>query len=432
MEYVKEDSQINRKKKIKKLTINFFIIMIVLTFFSNTINNFSLPKVTAGSPVSGQISKEINGSGVIEARESAKLYGESGKIVEEVNVKIGDKVTKGKILIKLKKEDLKSKLEEENIKYNQYNLELEKLKNEGVYKEKNLKRKVEEAKEKMNSEIKKLDKTSKLVKEGYEAQVNLDKQVLALSDAKRVYEQSLDDYDNALKEQQNSINKAGYDIQMEKNEINKISKDMSSSSDIIAPCDGIISELNVEKGQAVDGSKPIIIINSSSKGFQFRMSVDNANLKYIAKGDKISITMKSTEDKNLEGTIREIVNSPVTKEGKKDDSKKDLLIDINVKNLIGGEEGDGLISKKATSNTMVIPNSAVNTDMDGSKFVWVLNEKKGVLGNQYFLKKFKISIGESDNSNTAILNGITENDKVVIKVEDDKAVSDGSYVTMKN
>ncbi|WP_027626100.1 efflux RND transporter periplasmic adaptor subunit [Clostridium lundense] len=432
MECVKEDNQINRKKKIKKLTINFFVIMAALTFFSNTINNFFLPKVTVESPVSGSISKEINSLGVIEARESAKLYGESGKIVEEVNVKIGDKVTKGKILIRLKKEDLKSKLEEENIKYNQYNLELEKLKNEGIYKEKNLKRKVEETKEKMNSEIKNLDKTSKLVKEGYEAQVSLDKQVLVLSDAKRAYEQALDDYNNALNEQRNSIKKVEYDIQMEKNEINKINKDMSISSDISAPCDGVISELNVEKGQTVDGSKPIIIINNSSKGFQFRMSVDNANLKYIAKGDKINITMKSTEDKNVEGTIREIVNSPITKEGKKDDSKKDLLIDINMKNLIGGEEGDGFISKKISSSTIVIPNSAVNTDMDGSKFVFVLKEKNGVLGNQYSLKKFKISIGESDNANTAIRNGITQDDKVVIKVEDDKAVSDGSYVTIKN
>ena len=37
----------DRKDKIKNITIIFLLVMLILTFFSNTIMNYSLPEVSA-------------------------------------------------------------------------------------------------------------------------------------------------------------------------------------------------------------------------------------------------------------------------------------------------------------------------------------------------------------------------------------------------
>lgn len=55
-----------RKKRVKKVTVSFFTIMLLLTFFSNTIMNYSLPQVATKKVESGIIEKGIKGTGIVE------------------------------------------------------------------------------------------------------------------------------------------------------------------------------------------------------------------------------------------------------------------------------------------------------------------------------------------------------------------------------
>ena len=90
-----------RKDIIKNITIIFLIIMLVLTFFSSTIMNRSLPEVAAQYAYSGQITTSVRANGVTEANENYQVILEEGRIIHTVHVRRGDKVNTGYLLFTL-------------------------------------------------------------------------------------------------------------------------------------------------------------------------------------------------------------------------------------------------------------------------------------------------------------------------------------------
>lgn len=96
----------NKKREwVKNAIIIFLVIMLLLTFFSNTIMNYSLPEVAAQYVNSGTLSEQIRGSGTVEANQNYEVkMGETRKIAS-VEVKVGDEVEKGQTLMKLEDSD---------------------------------------------------------------------------------------------------------------------------------------------------------------------------------------------------------------------------------------------------------------------------------------------------------------------------------------
>ena len=84
---------------VKNAAIIFLAIMLVLTFFSNTIMNRSLPEVAAQYTQPGTISANIRGTGTIEAVESFAVKTEQTRKVLSVPVTLGDEVAVGDTLI---------------------------------------------------------------------------------------------------------------------------------------------------------------------------------------------------------------------------------------------------------------------------------------------------------------------------------------------
>ncbi len=66
-EVVTERTKKSRKDIIKDIAIAFLSILLLLTFFSNTIMNYSLPEVAIQQVDSGTISPIIRGTGTVEA-----------------------------------------------------------------------------------------------------------------------------------------------------------------------------------------------------------------------------------------------------------------------------------------------------------------------------------------------------------------------------
>ena len=62
-----EEKNIKRKEWVKTVAIIFLSIMLVLTFFSNTIMNYSLPEVATEYVQSDSITTQVRGTGMVEA-----------------------------------------------------------------------------------------------------------------------------------------------------------------------------------------------------------------------------------------------------------------------------------------------------------------------------------------------------------------------------
>lgn len=96
---VKEKSK--KRELIKTIAIIFLAVLLVLTFFSQTIMNHSLPEVATQLVSSGTINAKIRGSGTVAANESYDVMLGQTREVRSVCVKVGDKVEEGTLLFVL-------------------------------------------------------------------------------------------------------------------------------------------------------------------------------------------------------------------------------------------------------------------------------------------------------------------------------------------
>lgn len=107
----------NLKKRewIKNAIIIFLVVMLILTLFSNTIMNYSLPEVSAQYTSSGQITNKVRGTGVVETADPYSLVVKEARKISAVKVRPGDTVEIGDVIYELdeaESEELKEALDE--------------------------------------------------------------------------------------------------------------------------------------------------------------------------------------------------------------------------------------------------------------------------------------------------------------------------------
>lgn len=100
-----------RREWVKTAAIVFLSVMLVLTFFSNTIMNYSLPEVSTQYVQSGSITAKIRGTGVVESGDPYEITINETRKVSGVPIRVGDVIQKGDVLLYLEDlegEELKS------------------------------------------------------------------------------------------------------------------------------------------------------------------------------------------------------------------------------------------------------------------------------------------------------------------------------------
>lgn len=97
----------NRKKRdwVKNAAIVFLTVMLLLTFFSNTIMNHSLPEVATEYITSGTIVSKIRGTGVVESGDPYNVQVMEARKVAGIVAQVGDEVEKDDILLYLEDEE---------------------------------------------------------------------------------------------------------------------------------------------------------------------------------------------------------------------------------------------------------------------------------------------------------------------------------------
>ena len=94
-----------RREWVKTFAIIFLVVLLILTFFSQTIMNRSLPEVAAQYVESGTINAKIRGSGAVSADETYDVTISQTRKIRSVLVKVGDTVNAGDVLFMLEPAD---------------------------------------------------------------------------------------------------------------------------------------------------------------------------------------------------------------------------------------------------------------------------------------------------------------------------------------
>lgn len=94
-----------RREWIKTAAIVFLSVLLLLTFFSGTIQNYSLPEVAVAYTTSDTVSSGIRVSGTVSASRTYNVTVDQTRTVKAVNVRNGDEVAAGDVLLELENED---------------------------------------------------------------------------------------------------------------------------------------------------------------------------------------------------------------------------------------------------------------------------------------------------------------------------------------
>lgn len=93
-----ENAQTKKREWVKNAAIIFLTVMLLLTFFSNTIMNYSLPEVATRYVQRGTITAKVRGTGNVEATDPYNVMVKESRVISSVAVKQGDTVEKDQVL----------------------------------------------------------------------------------------------------------------------------------------------------------------------------------------------------------------------------------------------------------------------------------------------------------------------------------------------
>lgn len=114
-----------RREWIKNALIIFLVLMLVLTFCSNTIMNMYLPEVSTEAVNSGRLRESIRGTGTAESGKAYEVTVSNARTIKNVYVKNGDEVKEGDALFEFEKGD-ETELDTAKSTYLEYQIDYQK------------------------------------------------------------------------------------------------------------------------------------------------------------------------------------------------------------------------------------------------------------------------------------------------------------------
>lgn len=428
--YDMEDDKITerRKKKILKVGQIFLIVIIILTFTSKSIHNLTLPKVSVTSAKSGSLIVEIVRECTVKAVKRVEHYIDFSATVKEVKVSVGDAVVSGEPILILDKESLELELVKKEIGLKKLRLQYGKAMIGNI--EDNLyiyEQRIKEAETDLLKKEEEVNINEKLYNEGAISRKELDNTISEHNSAELGYENAERDFirqeeilEQEIEKQKSEIELMKLDISSAQIEIDQLKKIINSCT-VTATSDGVIKELSFKEGMIINNSKPVYILDSPDQGFEVEVVLNSEESQYLEMEDNAQIFLKSQNNDVLKGKIKTIEDAENT-------DKKLVVVGLADANLKGGEIGEFYIKKPVGSYKFLIPRQALREDEKG-KFVYILEERNGPLGREYYLVRNSVKEGDSDHNNLGIISGLLGDERIIVRSS--KSIYEGSLVTVE-
>lgn len=264
----------------------------------------------------------------------------------------------------------------------------------------------DEKKEKIKEQEKKVEDSTEIANKSARLSAEIARKSSSLSELQSEY---------ATEEGKNSSAEAGILTEQEKANLNytteagkltlqQAADDLSAAkAGITAGFDGIVSEVMVSSGSAAAEGTPLITICDASN-MCLDVTVSKYNLENIEVGQKAVITFR---EKEYDGTV-----SNISKIATKTESGASMVnVRIHFENpddeLIIGLDAKVEISLGSAADTLMVPISCINSDIDGD-FVYVMEDNMVV--------RKDVVTGMASKDNMEIKEGLSEGDEVITTI----------------
>ena len=375
------------------------------------------------------IVEKVSASGAIQPVVEVKLSPDVAGEIIELNVEEGDSVVAGQRLIKIRPDNWQSAVDRSLANLNQQKANLADAR----------------------ARLARAEATFDRAKLEYERQKRLyDEKVISDSD----WELALSNYkiaDNDLKSARENVNAAEYIVKSSQASVNEAQENLRLTT-VLAPVNGTVSKLSVEKGERVVGTQQMagteMLRIADLNKMEVRVNVNENDIIRIAVGDTAIIEVDSYShlDKEFQGIVTQIANTANDKASPDavtefevrirvlNDSFKDLILEKGIKNpLRPGMTASVDIITERREDVLAVPLASVTT-RSGTE---VSEDEENVDNNNQnnrqqaaparasevkevvfvneggVAKMVEVTTGISDFENIQILGGLTEGAEVV-------------------
>ena len=244
------------------------------------------------------------------------------------------------------------------------------------------------------------------------AQDTLESKQRALS--KKIEQDALDQQKDDL-----DMKKELEELEEMRKEVQKL-KDQDDTACIVAPNDGIITNISLKEGDKINNENPIATIQLAESGYEVSTTIPKADGRLIHVGDEAYLENVWSNDATA--SVKSIKADP-------NDPNKNLIVKFEVKgsDISVGQTIQFAVGNKSQKYDTVVPNNAVKEDTTGN-FVLVVKVKNTPLGNRYTVKKVEVTKLASDTTKCAISGDVMEYDNVITNAS--KRIENGQQVRL--
>jgi multidrug efflux pump subunit AcrA (membrane-fusion protein) len=421
-----------------------FGVLVLLLFFSKTIYTYNMPEVTGTRPRRGSLSKLEISSGIAAWAVTETIYAATAGVVGRIFVREGDHVEEGDALFEMDFDVATAQRRYTEIGNNMAKLEAE---------IQALRSRLDIIREALAKDYLSSPESFDFLPVDYQAEasgvetarplsgqagliaIELERAALALQNTRLFYEMKFQTR-NELVDAENSFNALLYKYQAEAEELERtatlknidmenvrlsretaaeILRNYRNYAVIRAPAAGTVVDLAAERGKFFQENA---FLASIGVGREFivecAISLDN---NFVNPGDTCELSNSSHVLKGMVWRVRPAAQG------------KTVSISVISEEVYDGETFEVTFEKSGTASFTLVPSSAINRDNDGY-FLYQIKRRRGIMGNEYYLERLNIFIGDSDHKNTQVVRGITFFEPIVLV--SNKALSAGATVTLKN
>jgi HlyD family secretion protein len=352
----------------------------------------------------GDLAKSVVATGKIEPITKVEIKSKASGIVKKLYVDYGDKVKKGQVLAELDREEIQARVDQARAQLEGSSASLNGTRAD-----------LERAK--VDAE----GPDVPLLKRAYERAQGMAKDGVvsasALDDAEKNYEMALNKQ-NVSKAQlqvlQAKIGQAQGQLSQDRANLKQLEEQLGYTT-IESPIDGIVLSRDVEIGDAVSsilvlGSTATLVMTlGDTSEVYVKGKVDESDIGKVYLGQPARIKVESFKDKTFTGKVTKI--SPMGVE-------KDNVTTFEVRVSINNPEGvlkammtaNAEIILEEHKNVLQIPEGSIIYDKDKKASVEIPDPKA-----KEGKKKIAVNIGISNGAKTELLQGLKEDDQVVLQ-----------------
>ncbi len=390
---------------MKKKVIAIIIAVVVVggVFGLNRINRARNQgsTVKTSEATQGDLQVYLSSTALVKSQEVKDYYGAQAKVTK-VNVKVGDTVKKGDVLVTYDQQDLNTQVKQAEIQYNNALLQKQDLVNQNN----DIKNKIAE----YDKNIKEINaKIEKIKDDPFEIDslqvLNQDK---ANQEQKKAALTPISD--TKLQQADNSINSAKLTLD---NANSNLSKGVGS---IVADIDGVVTVVSVAEG-AIGNIQQAAVTVQNVANLKVTLSLSRYDAAKVTIGQDAVI---KNNGKEYKGKVSYI--SPTAEVAKTSTSgEANLSVDINITDvnpeLKIGFEADVDILLNEAKDVIKVPTESLKTDKTGKSVIYIVEDNKAV----------EKEVTKGIQSDTEVqVEGVTTGAKVILNPTD--TIKDGTVV----